>query len=484
MSIGGALREVIAKLGIEITGQDKLAQTNKEIDGSVGALKALGTALAGSAIVVGLRSFVDQYTEAGSAIQDASDRLGLATDELQELQYAFGQAGVRGEQVNAALTGLSQRMEQARAGTGHAGGAFSALGVRLTDASGQMRSAGDVMDDVAVNMSNIEDPARRVQLATQLFGGAGRRLVGVLHDGSGGLAEMRAQFQELGGGMSEDGVHAADAYGDAMGRLDVSMTSLKTRVAVVLLPVLQSFADFVTKAVATVSRLTRGTNLVQAAFVAGGIALAVHFLPAIRNGIAALQRFTIAQGLTVAGIIVLALVVDDLMAAFKGGPSILGEFVDSMAGVGATANIVQSLKDSWQELGDTVRATQEALSWNMSGRTSAPGTRAARGGATSDGGRTSAPGARASGAGVSATTARQDAAFVTQEAYTAQATRGVLSSVSTSVVDRSNHVVHVTVQHRAGEGDEAFARRVAVNIQRAQESSADANHPIPQNGGR
>ncbi len=481
MSLADGLRGVFAKLGIQITGEEKLAQANRTVDGSVGALKILGQTLAGSALVVGMRDFVNQYSEAGSAIQDASDRLGVNTDALQELQYAFGQAGVRGEQVNAALTGLSQRMEQAHAGTGPAASAFRALGLTMTDAHGQMLPVSDMLPDIAREMGRIEDPARRVQLATQLFGGAGRRLVGVLHDGSGGLEELRGQFQELGGGMSEDGVSAADAYGDAMGRLDVSMMAMKTRIAVVLLPVLRSVSDFVTGLTATFSRFTRGTHLVEAAFAAGGIALAVRFLPAIRSGIAAFTAFTRAQALSMLGVILLALVIDDLIALFNGGHSVIGEFLDGLLGLGTAENVVTSLKESWQDLINTIREARDLMSWDPSGRTSAAGTRAAHVGGGD--GRTSAAGTRAARGGAAAVPMVALSA-ATDSGRTSTGGRGVIPAASVSVESRTSQVNHFAIHQRPGEDAGALSRRIASTLQQQQAASADANHPVPQNSGR
>jgi phage-related protein len=344
-----ALRELAAVFGIQFDDQP-LIDGQAAIEGTKGALKALGAAIAGSAIVMGIRDLVQEVTELGSNLNDASDRLGIAAHDLQALQYAFGQAGVRGEQVNAALTGLSQRMEQAHAGTGPAAGAFHALGIRLADAHGQMRPVNDVMNDIATSMGSIQDPARRVQISTQLFGNAGRRLVGVLHDGNGGLAEMRQRFQDLGGGLSDDAINSADAFGDALDDWRTASMSLKSVLATALLPRLTELATWVSKAIAWFSRLTRGTHVAELGLAALAGFGVMRLISALRGLTPEFWKMARAQAAAFLGVAAAVLIIDDLIALFTGGNSAIGQFIDRMFGVGTARRFVAMLREAWDGL--------------------------------------------------------------------------------------------------------------------------------------
>ncbi|HSN26761.1 MAG TPA: hypothetical protein VLT45_10760 [Kofleriaceae bacterium] len=481
-----ALRAVAAFFGVKFDARP-LEQGNKQIDGSIAALKTLGAALASSAIVVGIRNFVDSYSEAGSDINDAADQIGIGTQALQELQFAASQSGVRVEQMNVALSQLSARAAEARTGSGAAAAAFHALGIRATDAHGQVRPVSDLMDDIATGMMRIENPAQRVRIATDLFGGAGRRLVGVLHQGEGGLAELRAQVQALGGGMSEEGIAAADAYGDAMGRWNVAMMSIKTTVAVFLLPKLQAITDMVSKVVAAITKFTHGTNLVQAAVVAASIALAVRYLPVIRNAITAVTNFTRAQALSMLGFVALVLIVDDLIALFSGGHSVIGEFIDAMLGAGAAENVVVSLREAWQDLIDTIREARDLLPWNdIQGHTSARSERGFRGhpGAApveSRSGRTSDPRSRSFRSGinptprVTATTAAESSGRTSAPNTRAFVPRPA-GNVSVTTTDNSRHVYQIDGNRDAA----AIARAIERRRDQQRRAAADAAHPIPQ----
>jgi hypothetical protein len=341
------LREIAARFGISFD-DEPLKRGAVSIQANVRALRALGETLAGSAIVLGVRSFVEDMEATGSALNDASDRLGVTARDLQELQLAAGQAGVRAEQLNNALAGLSSRAEQARAGTGPAADAFRILGVRATDAHDQVRPVSDLMNDIAAGMSRIQDPAQRVRLSMQLFGGVGRRLVGVLHEGAGGLTEMRTQLDALGGGMSDEAVHAADDYGDALGRQRVAMLSLKSQIANVLLPILTRFTDWLSHSFAAITRVTRGTEVFRLSMAALSVVAAVQLWPTILRLGQSFWALARAQGAAFIGIALAVLVIDDLMALFRGGNSLIGTFVDRMFGLGTSARLVRSLREAWE----------------------------------------------------------------------------------------------------------------------------------------
>jgi hypothetical protein len=299
--------------------------------------------LAGSALVQGIRHFADEFEQQAGRIEDTAGSLGLSTDELQELNYAADQGGASAEQMTSALAKLERNAVAAASGSGGAADAFRTLGIQLRDGSGQTRSAGDLMDDLAVNMSRIEDPARRTALAQQLLGTSGRRLLTVLHDGEGGLAAWRAEFAQLGGGISQDAIAAAGRYGDALNRWKVASDSLRAQIATQLLPMLADMVTWVTRGVAGFVRIARESHVVRAAMLvlggAGALAGARMF--------AAWARVLMPFARLAAGIAILILLVDDVITLFNGGDSVIGRFIDRMAGVGASQRFVRAVQDAW-----------------------------------------------------------------------------------------------------------------------------------------
>jgi hypothetical protein len=352
-----ALREVAAVFGIQFD-HEALDRGQASIGGAVTALRSFGAMLAGSAIAVGLKELVSDVVEASSALQDASDRLGVTTDELQQLQYAAGQAGVGAQQLNAALTGLSQR---------HPG-----------------RPVVELMDELAERFDRIADPAERVRLATQEFGGAGRRLVGILHSGAGGLAEMRARLRDFGGGMTTEAIGKADDLGDSFDNMRTAMLSIKSVLVVDVLAPLARLVNSTARTIGGFARWVRETHAVERAMrflastaAATGVVLGALFanrlipliqraLPLIRTFIAQGARFAVTWGLPIVAIVALGLALEDLWVLFHGGNSAIGTFLDRMYGVGAAQRFVNVLKEAWADLGIVFDDALAALGnvWN------------------------------------------------------------------------------------------------------------------------
>jgi len=161
---------------------------------------------------------------------------------------------------------------------------------------------------------------------------------------------MREQFAELGGGITDDGVAAADAYGDALGRWHVASQALQSGIATRLLPLLTRFSDWLTRGIATFSRMTRGTHTFE-------VALGVLGAVALTQVVPALLAIGAANVLAFAGLVAAVLVIDDLIALFRGGNSAIGQFIDRMMGVGTAKRWVTELQVVWDRVVDGFNLT-------------------------------------------------------------------------------------------------------------------------------
>ena len=345
MSEGGALREIAARFGIEF--DDKaLTKGVQSIGGAIDRLREFGQLLAANELVSRVREFADQFEEQAGRIEDTADTLGLSTTEMQALGYAAEQGGITAEQATAAWATLNRNIAGAAAGSKTQAEAFRALGVSVKNSDGSTRSLLDVTMDAARALDGIEDPARRAARAQALFGEGGRRLLTILKDGEGGVAALAEEFGQLGGGLTEDAIAAASAYGDEMNRQRVAMDGLRATVATALLPMLTEGARKTREWMVAFLQATRQSEGVKAALlVLGAVAAAV----ALKVLIAwAPVLFPLAKiALLIAAVV---LIVDDLLVLFRGGDSAIGRFLESMVGVGASRTFVLALKEAWEGL--------------------------------------------------------------------------------------------------------------------------------------
>jgi hypothetical protein len=352
--VGQALREIAAAFGVSWEGSS-LEKGMQQVEQAKKGLVVFGGLLLATGYAVA--RFAAGFEQDAGALQDTAASLDLTTTELQELEVAATRAGLRTEQFRTALQRFQQNAEAAAQGGNAQAKIFEKLGITVKDAGGHVLGTGELLTDLAGAFDKIEDPAKRAAMAHDLFGRQGARIATILHSGAGGIEELRGELELLGGGMSRDGIEVADRLGDEFDRLKVTMNSVRSAIAVVLLPPLTWLAEKTREAMTWLSKLAKETSIVQAALVllsaaaiaAGGIMLAA-FLPVI-----------LAMAPWVLGIAAVWLVLDDLITLFRDGDSAIGRFIDSMFGVGAAKEFVHELSAAWEALKSTLDAVSDSL---------------------------------------------------------------------------------------------------------------------------
>lgn len=341
--MGQALKEIAASFGIKWDGsalEEGLKQVEKAKKGLVvfgGFLTATGLAVA---------KFAMDFENDAGALEDTANALNLNTTELQELEVAATRAGLRTEQFRGTLLRFQQNAEAAAHGGGQQAKVFDALGVKVKDASGHVRGTGELLTDLAGAFGRVQDPAQKAAYAHELFGRQGAKLATILKSGEGGIEALRGELAELGGGLTDDAVHAAGQLGDEFDRLRVVGNSLRSTIAVVLLPPITWLAEKTRDAVLWFNKAAKGSSIVQAVLVT--LAAAAVFAGA--QMLAAFMPLIIAMAPWVAGIAAVVLIVEDLITMFRGGDSVIGRFIDKMFGIGATKAVVRAVSEFWDSL--------------------------------------------------------------------------------------------------------------------------------------
>lgn len=345
MSEGGALREIAARFGMAFDDKE-LVNGNQLIESTIGQLQKLGAAFAANELVGSIREFAEQFEEQAGRIDDSSQTLGLSAGDFQALGYAAVQGGLNAEQATAAWATLNRNIAAAGSGGKAQAAAFSALGLSLKNADGSTRSMRDVVMDLAPALEGISDPARRASLAQQLLGENGRRLLTILKDGEGGIAELADEFEELGGAMSQESIEAAGAFGDEMNRLQVLQDGFRAALATELLPILKEGAQKTREWMVELLKVVKNSELAKSALIALGIVGAAAALKMLL----AWAPMIVSAGLMIAAFALLALGIEDVTTLVQGGDSAIGRFVERFVGIGAASALVGALKEAWAGL--------------------------------------------------------------------------------------------------------------------------------------
>lgn len=351
-----ALREILATLGVEVDDK-QLDKTDAKLDGFIKKAKQVGELLLTGAAAKGLFNFIDAQIQIGSRLEDVSNKLGVASDDLQRFEYAAEIAGSSVEGMDAALGFLNKNMGKALDGNAASVETFAKLGVALKDAEGA-RPLADVFLDLGDALAGLGSQQERTAVSMELFGRGGAAILPLLKDGSKGVAELLAEADKLGIVMGGDFIAAADEAGDNLARFKAVSQGLKSQFALGLLPAFTAIITKVTAFAAWAVRMAKSTTVVQSSLVALGTVGVFHLARIIKTiNMLAAGKFLLIAGIAAA----IYLVFDDLFSLMTGGESVIGDVLDRLFGVGAATAFAEQLRDTWREVSEAFSSALPAL---------------------------------------------------------------------------------------------------------------------------
>jgi lambda family phage tail tape measure protein len=229
-AIGGAIANISGAL--------------KGLVGSSGGLLAIGTTLPAA------------FIAAGAAADGLAVHAGLAAAKVGELSKATGISvpplSVLGEVGNTVGIGIDQmgkaleRMDRSAVAAAQAGpkasNAYTNLGIAVTDASGKMRAADDIFNDVAKRFSEMEDGPQKSAAAIKIFGRAGAEMIPLLDQGGAKLAALEGHFKALGATIDESVAASGEELKTNMSLMQAAFTGIENELAKQLVPALNEVA--------------------------------------------------------------------------------------------------------------------------------------------------------------------------------------------------------------------------------------------------
>ena len=332
-----ALREIAAHFGFTFDAA-KLGQIDKGVEAVKG--KAKGATTSVTELVTGLQGMVGAITggiflafanhvrEEAAALQDTAEQTGLATDEIQAWTLAANLGGASAQDFTNGIRKLSKELATGVDESGQQSKLFKNLDIDTKNADKSVRSLSDVLPEIAEKFKGLKTGAEKSALAQQIFGRAGSKLVPLLSQGAEGVANLKKQLDELGGGFSKEAIENADAYDDALIKLNFSFFGLKSLLATSVFPLLADVVTTVTKGVVQFRNWLKETTTLSTAVKAlafiVGRSLMLALAPFILPGLKFLAIF---------------LAVDDLIGFLEGKDSEIGHILEAWFGEDTTNDI-------------------------------------------------------------------------------------------------------------------------------------------------
>jgi len=169
----------------------------------------------GTAIVGGITASAVAAGKYGQELLEASEKTGIAVEEISALRYAGEQAGVTLSQLETGLGGLARTAVAVATGTRGAEAAamaYQRLGINVLDAGGNVKDTEALFLEIADALGHVGSNTERAAIAQAIFGISGRELLPLLKDGSAGLEEMTQRARELGIVWEQEDAEAAQAF--------------------------------------------------------------------------------------------------------------------------------------------------------------------------------------------------------------------------------------------------------------------------------
>ena len=317
---------------------EKLGKTFLDtITSAQGALAALFSIGAITAGVVAQAAATDQLGK-------FSQTLGLNIEEVGAWSEAVIRSGGTAEGFRGTIAGLQDGLtEMMLTGGGPAVEVFARLGISATDAGGKVKSAFEILPEIAASFENLS-ATESAALGQKL--GLDQGTILLLQQGRVNVEELVKKQKELGVATQEEADAAAN-FNDAIADSQQAFGGFFRATATSLLPAFTSIINGLTKAIG----FFKENKEVTIAFFVGvaGILTAVY-LPAILTAAAAtlatVAPFIVMGAAVAAGAAAFALLYEDIQNFLAGSDSFIG-----------------TISEKWPIVGETVKAVAGAVSF-------------------------------------------------------------------------------------------------------------------------
>ena len=264
--LGTALTDIAGHFGIKLPeGAKKAADALNGINAGA-ALAATGVGLLAAALVKAekaLISMTKESAEYAKEIKKLSSVTGQSAESLQEFDYAAEMIGVSSDRIRDSLKETTNKMQEARDGNEATALAYQNLGVAITDADGQLRSAEDVFYDTIDALGQMKNQTERDAIAMDLMSESAQELNPLIEIGSDGLKQYAQEAHSMGYILDNEALTALTEVDDAYQRLQKSQEGAKNQLSAEFAPYLTEFYEKITKLIRDGGQALKDSGLVD-----------------------------------------------------------------------------------------------------------------------------------------------------------------------------------------------------------------------------
>lgn len=264
--LGTALTDIAGHFGIQLPESASKAASALNGINAGSALAVTGIGLLAAAIVKAekaLISMTKESAEYAKEIKTLASVTGQSAESLQEFDYAAEMIGVSSDRIRDSLKETTNKMQEARDGNEATALAYQNLGVAITDADGQLRSAEDVFYDTIDALGQMKNQTERDAIAMDLLSESAQELNPLIEIGSDGLKQYAQEAHSMGYVLDNEALTALTEVDDAYQRLQKSQEGAKNQLSAEFAPYLTEFYEKITKLMRDGGQALKDSGLVD-----------------------------------------------------------------------------------------------------------------------------------------------------------------------------------------------------------------------------
>lgn len=232
--------------------------------------KTRGLSMAAGGALAGLAGLAVKAGKDADDLNTLAKQTGVATDELQKMQYAADLIDVDTDTIVGGLRKLKKNLD------GHED-AWKRVGVDVKDANGEYRDITSIFYDTVAGLSKIENETERDTVAMDLFGKSADELAGVIDDGGAALKTLGEEAENLGVIIPQDDLDRANALNDQLDRMKAEILPTLMEVGIQIIEAIEPYLPAIQEAIQGIFQALQNISP-QLVLIVGGILAALAAL--------------------------------------------------------------------------------------------------------------------------------------------------------------------------------------------------------------
>ncbi len=254
--VGSLIVRVRADLTDTLKQLDDFEKKSETTAGKVQASMAgVGKALTvvGASLGAFAATAVKSAISWGEAVDDLSDKTGMAGEESSKLLLVAQRVGIGADEAGmlftrfarSAYTAAQAQVDAAAAGKESAD-AYTPFGISVTDAEGRIKSTTDLFAEVKEKIADLPDGLQKTALEMELFGRSGAKIHDMLHMTATEMQAVIDRGKALGLILSTEQAAAWEMLGRDINEVKGTLTAVGIGIATELMPTIRSTIDTIT----------------------------------------------------------------------------------------------------------------------------------------------------------------------------------------------------------------------------------------------